>query len=467
MSYIGNTNTIQQYAPTISYLSGNGSTTAFTLPIAVASAAQIIVIVGNVIQNPSSAFSVSGTTLTFTSAPPSGTNNIWVEYTALQTNTIAPSQGTVRDSSFGSVTKIPFVAGSSIGAGDASIMKNRIINGAMVQDQRNNGASITPANSQYLVDRFQFACSQASKFTAQQNAGSVTPPAGFSNYLGLTTASTVSIGATDYFYIQQKIEGFNTSDLAWGTASAKTVTLSFWIYSSLTGTFGGAINNSAQNYNYPFSYTISSANTWTQISVTITPPTTGTWVTNNGIGMNVIFGLGVGATYSGTAGSWSSNLYVSATGATSVVGTNGATFYITGVQLEVGSSATGFEYRQYGQELALCQRYLPAYRSATNSNESICNGYFVSANALYSIFPFQVQSRVPATGITVVAGTGTFSSSYTYNGPGANPSAATFVSSSTMTGNFYWTVTGATAYQPTQIISLSSGNVILFTGCEL
>jgi len=248
-------------------------------------------------------------------------------------------------------------SGGIIGAGNASIMKNRIINGAMVIDQRNAGASITPTNGQYSVDRWQCNVTQPSKYTAQQNAGSVTPPVGFSNYLGITSSSAYTLTATDAFYFQQVVEGFNIADLGWGTASAKTVTLSFQVYSSLTGTFGGALKNSAWNRSYPFTYTISSANTWTSISVTIAGDTSGTWLTTNGTGISIIFGLGVGSTYSGTAGSWSGNLYASATGATSVVGTNGATFYITGVQLEVGSSATGFEYVNYQTSLANCQRY--------------------------------------------------------------------------------------------------------------
>jgi hypothetical protein len=237
-------------------------------------------------------------------------------------------------------------------------MKNRIINGAMVIDQRNAGASVTPTDQQYTLDRWVARLSQASKFTVQQNAGSVTLPIGFNNYLGCTSSSSYSVGSGDYFAITQYIEGFNFSDLNWGTANAKTVTLSFQVYSSLTGTFGGALQNNAFNRSYPFTYTISSANTWTTISVTITGDTSGTWVgATNGVGVRVNFSLGMGSTYSGTAGSWSSNNYFSATGATSVVGTNGATFYITGVQLEVGSSATSFDYRQYTQELILCQRY--------------------------------------------------------------------------------------------------------------
>ena len=235
--------------------------------------------------------------------------------------------------------------------------KNRIINGAMMIDQRNAGASVTPTALQYLVDRWFLQPSQASKFTCQQNAGSVTPPAGFSNYLGLTVASAYSIVAADYFILEHRIEGFNTADLAWGTASAATITLSFWVRSSLTGTFGGSLRNGSFNRSYPFTYTISAANTWEQKTITIAGDTSGTWVTNSGVGIDLNFSLGVGSDRTAAAGSWAAGSYVNATGATSVVGTNGATFYITGVQLEKGSTATSFDYRPYGTELQLCQRY--------------------------------------------------------------------------------------------------------------
>jgi hypothetical protein len=236
--------------------------------------------------------------------------------------------------------------------------KNRIINGAMVIDQRNAGASVTGSTTNpFSVDRWQTVSSQNSKFTAQQNAGSVTPPAGFINYLGITSSSAYSVVAADQFRIFQSIEGLNVADLAWGTANAATVTLSFMVYSSLTGTFGGSLANNAYARSYPFTYTISTANTWTTISVTIAGDTSGTWLTTNGNGVIVSFGLGVGSTLSGTAGAWATASYISATGATSVVGTSGATFYVTGVQLEKGSTATSFDYRPYGTELQLCQRY--------------------------------------------------------------------------------------------------------------
>ena len=238
--------------------------------------------------------------------------------------------------------------------------RNRIINGDMRIDQRNGGASVpvTSTASTYATDRWMNQQTAASKITIQQNQGSVTAPAGFTSYHGTTTTTAFSVTASDYFLFSQGIEGYNIADLNWGTANAKTVTLSFWVRSSLTGTFGGSLDaGSSGGASYPFAYSIPTANTWTKISITISGPTIGTWGSTNSVGVFVRFGLGVGSAYSGTAGAWSSNRYFSATGATSVVGTSGATFYITGVQLEAGSVATPFEHRQYGQELALCQRY--------------------------------------------------------------------------------------------------------------
>ena len=236
--------------------------------------------------------------------------------------------------------------------------KNRIINGDMRIDQRNAGASVTVGSGNtYTLDRWVFNTSQASKFTAQQNASSVTPPVGFINYLGVTSSSAYTVGSSENFSLQQRIEGLNAADLGWGTANAKTITISFWVRSSLTGTFGGSVENASVDRAYPFTYTISSANTWEQKTITISGDTTGTWLTTNSTWCYLNFGLGTGSTLSGTAGAWAAADYRSATGATSVVGTNGATFYITGVQLEVGSSATGFEYRDYSTQLYMCQRY--------------------------------------------------------------------------------------------------------------
>ena len=145
---------------------------------------------------------------------------------------------------------------SSLQAAAASpyVLKNRIINGAMVIDQRNAGASVTPANGDYTLDRWRAFQSVVSKYSVQQNAASVTPPVGFTSYLGVTSLSANTSVTSDYFMISQSIEGLNVSDLAWGTANAKTVTLSFWVRSSLTGNFGAVINSNGYLRAYPILY---------------------------------------------------------------------------------------------------------------------------------------------------------------------------------------------------------------------
>jgi len=349
--------------------------------------------------------------------------------------------------------------------------KNRIINGGMVIDQRNAGASYTPVTNTYYLDRWEYEVSQNSKLTGQQNQGSVTPPAGFTNYVGSTSSSAYSVGATDYFLLTQPIEGYNMADLNWGSANAKTVTLSFWVRSSLTGTFGGTLANNGTTRSYPFTYTISSANTWTQASVTIAGDTSGTWLTTNGVGMYVRFSLGTGTTYSGTAGVWSGSLYLSSTGATSVVGTNGATFYITGVQLEKGSQATAFDWRPYTTEQLLCYRYLPVFRA--NENGSAYSNPIVqgSATALgtntYMLFHHIVPTRVAPTGLTISAvGDLRFSNN--------DGNAACTVSGGLASAGIYqsvWTFTVASSRSgstvPGWFYTGASGFYFYLTGCEL
>ena len=338
------------------------------------------------------------------------------------------------------------VTGVSLGAGNATRFKNRIINGNMVIDQRNAGASSTPATGAYTVDRWFYTATQASKFTVQQNAGSVTLPAGFINYLGMTVASAVTVGASDTFLMAQNIEGLNISDLGWGTANAKTVTLSFQVYSSLTGTFGGALSNSGGGRSYPFNYTISTANTWTSISVTVAGDTSGTWLTTNGVGLVVRFGLGSGSTFSGTAGAWASANYVQPTSSVSVVGTASATFYITGVQLEVGSSATGFEYVDYTTQLAMCQRYFEksydistALGSATSAGQTISSGAVggVSTGYIEGSTVFKVTKRATPT-ITAWDPSGNSGKcTRTYSGNSSNANQAFSAGSEGMIGFSY------------------------------
>ena len=358
------------------------------------------------------------------------------------------------------------VANTSLGAGNSSIMKNRIINGAMVIDQRNAGASVTPTvDGQYTLDRWQVSLSAASKFSVQQNGGGViTAPAGFNNYLSITSLSAYSVPTGGYFMLNQPIEGFNVSDLNWGTANAKTITLSFQVFSSLTGTFGGAIQNSAQNRAYPFSYSIPVANTWTTISVTIAGDTTGTWVgSTNGVGMFVRFGLGVGSNFSTTAGSWTAGQYFSSTGATSVVGTSGATFLVTGVQLEVGSSATGYEYRQYQQELALCQRYFwMCTRGNGSTDQMIANGFAYSASQPEAVIQMKTSMRTaPSLYISNVANTfqaGAAAANYTFGTMG-------IYGSSTESALVYGSgVGGFTAGQGVRISIISTATSTAYIG---
>ena len=275
--------------------------------------------------------------------------------------------------------------------------RNRIINGDMRIDQRNAGASITPTSGQYTVDRWTALCTQASKYSTQQNAGSVTPPTGFSNYLGITSLSAYSVLTGDTFLIDQRIEGFNFSDMEWGTANARTITFSFWVRSSLTGTFGGALANSASNRSYTFSYTIISANTWEYKTITVPGDTTGTWVgSTNGIGVIVRFGLGSGSTYTATANSWAAGNFVQPPSTTSVVGTNGATLYITGVQLETGSVATPFERRPFGTELMLCQRYFTRFNGSALDRPWCVSAIYDSTTA-YGVIPLPVTMRADPT----------------------------------------------------------------------
>ena len=342
--------------------------------------------------------------------------------------------------------------------------KNRIINGGMQIDQRNAGASVSnPSN--YLVDRWKFANSQSSKVTFQQNAGAVTPPVGFTNYAGFTSSSAYSVVSGDYFAFIQPIEGNNCADLAWGTANAATVTISFWVRSSLTGTFGSVLQNNNSTRSYPFTYTVSAANTWEQKSVTIAGDTSGTWQTGTSAGINLFFSLGAGSSLSGAAGSWAGANYYGVTGATSVVGTSGVTFYITGVQLEKGTVATSFDYRPYGTELALCQRYLPAY-NVENSNNTPFGTSNQGSNTtrIWTSFQFPVATRTAPTGATI-------SSVSHFIGAGQNTnftiSALNFSYASRLGAEVFFDGSGGTSQQAVRLISQNASAQILFTGCEL
>lgn len=220
--------------------------------------------------------------------------------------------------------------------------------------------SHSAVGSLYGVDRFYTYASVTGKVAVQQNQGNVTPPPGFQKYVGITSSSAYTSAASNVFSFGQAIEASNASQLSWGTADAKTVTLSFWVRSSLTGTFGGAFLKQGLNRSYPYSYTINSANTWEYKTITIpgdTDTSAGYTMSGNGLFGYFIWDYGSGDHVRGTAGAWVGSQKEGVTGTNRLVGTNGATWYITGIQLEVGSKATSFEHKSYGDELALCQRY--------------------------------------------------------------------------------------------------------------
>jgi hypothetical protein len=289
-------------------------------------------------------------------------------------------------------------------AASPNVLKNRIINGDMRIDQRYAGTSFTPADNTYTLDRWKYNAYAASKFTCQQTPNATESgyatrvAAGFTNYMAWTVANAYTPTSLEYFIFNQRIEGYNIADLAWGTANAKTVTLSFLVYSSLTGTHSGAITNSAVDRSYPFSFVVSSANTWTQVSITIPGDTSGTWLTTNGIGVNVQFNLGSNANRLTTGGAWAAGTYTGVTGSVQVVTNAGATFYITGVQLEQNTSATPFERRLYGQELANCQRYY--YKlGGSSTNEFVATGLAFNSTRFFTSTYLKTSMRASPTSV--------------------------------------------------------------------
>jgi hypothetical protein len=357
-----------------------------------------------------------------------------------------------------SLANIGSIADSSLG------FRNRIINGDMRIAQRGtsfaglaNGSSGT-----YTLDRWvwdESGTSTAVQTVSQDSSA----PAGFVNSLKvLTTTAQALLAATNSYRVSQNIEGNNVSDLGWGTADAKAVTLSFWVRSSLTGTFGGSVANSAFNRSYPFAYTISAANTWEYKTVTIAGDTSGTWATDNSTGIAVLFSIGTGTDYIAAPGSWNSTRVDAPTGQVNVAGTLNATWFITGVQLEKGSTATSFDYRPYGTELALCQRYLPAFIGDANH----WSGQAFTTTGTVVPITFPVTARVAPTGISVssashfkllnAGGSGFTTTSANFGQAGVSSAYVNFnIASGLVAGN------ATTAY------AASASALLLFTGCEL
>jgi hypothetical protein len=334
--------------------------------------------------------------------------------------------------------------------------KNRIINGAMVIDQRNAGASLAiTTNSQYSVDRFNgnVFSSGTGRYSLQQ---STTVPAGFTNSLQMTVTTADASPSADYGYaLQQSIEGLNCTDLNWGSANASTVTLSFWVYSSVTGSLPIVLLNSGFARYYATTYSVPSANTWTQIKLTIVGDTSGTWLTTSGGGIYINFGFGAGSNRTAsTANAWSTSAYggnlTSVTGATSVIATNGATWFVTGVQLEKGSTATSFDFRSIGTELALCQRYYVKWNASDAFSYFATGVCYDNASAVVALSnPVQMRAQ-PTWGAP--------SNCRLYDGSASSLVTSISVNRSSVlvsSGNF---TTGSTSFAATNPVVVSANN---------
>ncbi len=273
--------------------------------------------------------------------------------------------------------------------------RNRIINGHMLINQRGGTTTVNSTANTYGVDQWA-GVGQATDGVFTMAQSSATPPAGLTNFLrATTTTADASIGATQSYALRHAIEGYNVADLGWGAVGAATITLSFWVRSSLTGTFGGSIANNGNTRFYVFSYPINSANTWEQKTITVTGDTTGTWTTDTTAGIKIFFNLGAGSTYTGAAGSWGGSTLYNVTSGVNLIGTLNATFDLTGVQLERGSVASNYEYRAYGQELALCMRYY----------ETGVTGYHADVTNTGAYGPYQPFAVVKRAAPTVTFGT--------------------------------------------------------------
>jgi hypothetical protein len=333
----------------------------------------------------------------------------------------------------------------------------------MVIDQRNAGAAVTPTGGTYTLDRWQTALTTSSALTIQRSS---IAPAGFTNSLGITVASAVgSLASGAQFLHRQFIEGFNFADLGWGAAGAAPITISFLVRSSVTGTFPVAVLNGGYNRSYVATYAVNAANTWEQKTVTIPGDTTGTWPTDNTAALNLTFGLGVGSTRTtSSANTWQGSEFVSVTGCTNLMATAGATFQVTGVQLEAGSVATPFERRDYGRELMMCQRYLPAFLGGSNA----FFGSALNTTQQFVSVTFPVQVRAAPSGLVVSSASHFTASDYISSaGPCVAISLAVAgLNNASIIANVT-SPTVLTQARPGNMSANSSSAILYFTGCEL
>ena len=266
---------------------------------------------------------------------------VTVDGVLIKDNAVSASNGFTQENTFNSASTMGF--------------KNRIINGAMMIDQRNAGASYAQSTTLlYGLDRWKTDIDVGTgRWSVQQVSDA---PTGFTNSLKVTITTQESQPASARHHVYQPIEGYNISDLGFGTVNASQITASFWVKTSVTGIH--SLNVASYDYVYTTSYTVNSADTWEYKTITIPGAAAGTWDITNEAGLFLEFTLGGGTDEIVTANTWRADIATGiVVGSVYLPATSGATWQITGVQLEKGSTATSFDYRPYGTELALCQRY--------------------------------------------------------------------------------------------------------------
>ena len=272
------------------------------------------------------------------------------------------------------------------------MFRNRFINGDMRIDQRNNGGTVS-GHVTYPVDRFRVIKDTAAGTMTMQRSS--TAPLGFNTSVVYTVGTAYTPGSSENNFFVQLIEGYQTADFGWGTTGAVPVTLSFWVRCSLTGYFGGSLRNGASNKSFIFSYNVNASNVWEYKTITIPGCSDGTWDKTTGNGVELAWGLSVGATFSNAPGGWYTGNYISATGAKFISSTAGATWFMTGAQLEKGTVATPFEFRPFPVEFQLCQRYYEVLNSNYTFQLWVPNtGYL---NKVAGTWAYQVPKRTTPT----------------------------------------------------------------------
>jgi hypothetical protein len=394
---------------------------------------------------------------------PTGTGHVHIKPTGVNSVEIAPTYiGEMDNITIGGTTAAAATVTSltigttQLGAGNASIMKNRIINGSQVINQRNQTITLDTSGA-YMTDRWSQNNGGSAVMTGGQSATS--QPNGSQYSLQITTTTGASPSAGNLVEIVQHIEGYNVADLWYGTSSAQTTTVSFWVKSSLTGTFCVAIGNASYNRSYVTTYTINTANTWEYKTVTITGDQSGTWGITNGAGVSLYFDMGSGSNFNTTANSWTSGFYTRVSGATSLSATTGATFNITAVQLEVGSSATGFEYENYTSLLSKCQRYYQVIpRLSWNQGQANRDTATQSYHGQMLISQMRVAPTVA--GFNTSGNTSTSATRYGPNGEFEQINWTTALTStfniSTQSFAFLTTFAGATTFEPKALVTVNN-----------